>query len=566
MSRWSNPSSRRGFLGRTGGLAATAGLAAALGDGLTCRDGSAGRPPAGRTQSDGTTLSDGTTPRGAATGYPAPGTITADDLVDAGTLWSWTERMAGHGPRLPGSDAHRRHIDDLAERLAGYGLTVTRHPTRLSAWLADSWSLRVVDGDGRSHTVPVAAYRPHSGETPARGVTAAVVDVGAGDEPDYRRTPVAGAIVLADGAVARLSASVLGDLADHVHPPEARSGLANEDYSRVWLGVPPQPSLETARRHGAVAMIEILHLSPALAAGQYTPHQQEHAALPTLHVDAEQGARLRSLLARGPLTATLTLTASRRETTVDYLTALLPGSGAPPPAPARTRAPVPAPTPAGPTRATGAAEPRLTPGAVLVATHTDGQNAVEENGGPALLALAEYFSRFPARDRPRDLLFLFSPNHMVSEAATVKPDAWLRGHPEIMNNVAMALAAEHLGTMAWDDRGGTAAYRPTGRSELVTVPVGHSDTLRELAIDEVKASDLTRSAVLRPFQNGLYGEGTFPYRLGIPTIAFISGPAYLVQVAPGDNLDKLDRALLHRHTLFLARLLSRMLALPTAKP
>lgn len=469
-----------------------------------------------------------------------PGPVRAEDLVDADTLWGWVERMTAAGPRFTGSAAHRRYLDDLERQLRGHGLTVTRYPTRLDQWIARSWSLRVTDSAGVTHDIPVASYRPHAGETGPAGVSGPLVDLGAGDDEAYRAAGGAGAgggltgaVVLVDAPVARLQASVLTDLAYSVHPPSARAEFAAEDYSRVWLGVPAPPDPAVALSHGAVAMIEAGDQSPALAAGQYTPHQQEHVGLPALRLDREQAARLRTLLARGPARATVVLTADRERTTVDYLLARLPGAS---------------------------------PRAVLVGTHTDGQNAVEENGGPALLALAEYLSRYPAAARPRDLLFLFSPNHMTADVATEKPDAWLREHPEITSTVDMALVAEHLGTLGWDDQGGTGPYRPTGRAEPVAVAVGHSDTLRGLAEDELRADGVIRAGVQKPFQNGLYGEGTFPYRLGIPTIALITGPTYLLQVSEGDSLDKLDRGLLHRQTLLLARLLTRMMDLPSGPP
>jgi hypothetical protein len=490
-------------------------------------------------------------------GLGGPGLGGLAGLVGPDALWESVERMVSFGPRLPGSAAHHRYVDDLDARLRGLGLAVTRHPVPLARWLAEDWSLRVVDARGASVTVPVASYRPYSGETSTRGVTATVVDVGAGGAADYRGRSVAGAIVLADAPVARLRAEVLTDLADAVEPPDERTRLAAEDYSRVWLGIPAPPDLALARRHGAVAMIEILDLPPPLAAGQYTPHQQEHADLPTLHVDREQGARLRALLALGPLAATVVLAARHDDSTVDYLLARLPGHGRGRGADADAGAGADGGARAGAVRAGGD---------VLVATHTDGQNAIEENGGPALLALAERLARRPPARRGRDAVFLFSPAHMAADAATVKPDAWLRRHPQLRASLAMALVAEHLGAMGWDEGGGTAPYGPTGRTEPVVVAVGHSDRLRRLALDEVRTSGLARAGVLPPAGDGLYGEGTFPYRLGLPTVAFISGPAYLLQVGPGDQLDKLDPALLHRHTVFLARLLDRMLALPAPDP
>ena len=109
-------------------------------------------------------------------------------------------------------------------------------------------------------------------------------------------------------------------------------------------------------------------------------------------------------------------------------------------------------------------------------------------------------------------------------------------------------------------------YGPTGQSEFVAVPVGNSAVLQQVAIEEIQLSNLVRSGVMKPRDGGLYGEGTYPYLVGLPTIAYISGPSYLVQIEDGDNLDKLDKALLHRQTGFLARVLSRMLELPSPTP
>jgi hypothetical protein len=514
---------RRAFLARLGRATTTVGLGGFLGASALAACSS----PGARSSSKRA--------RRAFDSCPVPGAVAASDLVDVDTLWHWVEEMVGFGPRITGSRAHRSYLDFLHEQLESFGLRVTRSPVALDEWEARAWSLEVVDAHHEHHTIPVAYYRPHSGETPARGVTAAVVDVGAGAEADYRGRDVQGRIVLVDWTIPNLTAAVWTTVADYVHPPDIAAQLAHEPFARIWLGIPAPPSLEVAKEHGAVAMIEVVDMSAANAHGQFSPHQQEHVGLPALHVDRVQGARLRELMQVGPLDATLVLDASYGRSSIDYLHAEVPGSGA-------------------------------EPGSVLLMTHTDGQNAIEENGGPALLALADYVTRLPRRCRPRDVTLLFSPNHMTAINSTVKPDTWLREHPEVLGRSAMALVAEHLGAMAWDDDPDTGRYRSSGVSELVAVPVGNSDTLRRLAIDAVKAADLRRAAVVRPREGGLYGEGTFPYRLGLPTIAFITGPSYLVQVTDGDDLDKLDRRLLHEQAVFLARVLSRMLSLPSARP
>lgn len=456
---------------------------------------------------------------------PLPGDIPESAMMSSDALWERTLHMASYNFRHAGSPTHQRYLNSVEAQFNAYGLSVKRYPTPLKYWEAKRWSLRVKDSHGRVHIVPVAYYRPYSGETPAKGVTATVVDVRTGQAADYENTDVKGKIVLADLTIPKVTTAVLAPLTLFSKDPAPE----DEDYSRM----PSQgiaPDLALARQHGAVAMINIIDRSPAEVSGQFYPHQQHYVGLPALHLDRIQGAKLRALMAAGPITAKLVLTAIKKDSEVDYLAAELPGNGS-------------------------------LEGAILVLTHSDGQNAVEENGVPAVMSMVEYFSRLPLKCRPRDILFLLSGTHMVSSEGAVHSDTFLKEHPEIKNRIKAALAPEHLGTMNWTEDKTTGAYAPTGQSELAIVGVGNSQGLTRLAIDAVASSDLSRTYVLAPYKD-LYGEGTGPYRAGIPTITFITGPSYLVQVAPHANIDKLDQALMHRQMVWLNRLLSRMLNMP----
>ena len=110
----------------------------------------------------------------------------------------------------------------------------------------------------------------------------------------------------------------------------------------------------------------------------------------------------------------------------------------------------------------------------------------------------------------------------------------------------------------------TMRQNQMGQSEFAGVPVGNSAVLHKIAIEEIQASNLVRSGVMKRRNGGSYGDGTYPYLVGLPTIAYVSGPNYLVQGDDGDHLDKLDEVLIHRQTAFVARVLSRMLDLPSA--
>ncbi|MBO2451902.1 hypothetical protein J4573_32780 [Actinomadura barringtoniae] len=443
------------------------------------------------------------------------------DLVDSGTLMSWVKAMSDLGPRFTGGHAHRRYVDLVEAQLRSCGLTVGRHPVPINAWEAGAWSLTVEDVGGRTHRLP-SSYRPYSGQTSSDGVRGELIEVGAGQPADYEGKDVRGRVVVADYPLPRMPFGAVFPLADYIHQPE---DLRNEDYTRLWQTVPAQLSLDLARQHGAIAMVDIIDLPPDHTRLQYSPHQQPQSGLPALHLDRVEGRLLRDLM-RAPAKATVTLTAATQRTTIDYLTAELKGNGS-------------------------------LPGAVMVGTHTDGQNAIEENGVPAVLALARYFAALPQASRPRDVLFVLSPNHMTAHNHTPDLRTWLEQNPALRDRIVACLVPEHLGAQGWTENG------PTDRSEPAVLGTGNSDALTALVIDQVKEHDLARTAVLKPFNDGLYGEATYPYRLGIPTATLISGPAYLVQVAPNGHLDRIDPDLMHTQTVFLASLLTNMLALPT---
>ncbi|MEU0545343.1 hypothetical protein ABZ319_36260 [Nocardia sp. NPDC005978] len=456
-------------------------------------------------------------PRGAAAAPPGP------DLLDAETMWRWVERMAACGPRFTGSPAHRRWIDSLAAELASFGLEVERFPTPLKYWNARDWSLTVTEATGETHRIPVAYYWPYSGTTPAEGITGLVADAAGGAD-------LTGRIAMVDRPVTKLVAGVFAPVTVTARPRTLLLDSAFEDISRLWLGATGE-KLSALRERGALAAISILPFAPEDARGQYTPHQQPQDGLPGLHLDREQGARLRAMLARGPVTATLTLTADTDPfATIDYLVATVPGNG-------------------------------NKPGAVLLMTHTDGQNAIEENGAAAVLAMADYFTKIPVGHRDRDICVVFSPTHMTSSSSGVHPDRWLEQHPEIRDRIVAAVVPEHLGALQWDS-GADGSWQATGAPEMLVLGVGNNEQLTGTVAAALDSSDLDRTIVARPYTNNLYGEATGPFRLGIPTVTAIAGPNYLIRVSPGGELDRLDPVLAHRQTRFLTGLTEQLLRAP----
>src|SRR4051812_49890109 len=64
--------------------------------------------------------------------------------------------------------------------------------------------------------------------------------------------------------------------------------------------------------------------------------------------------------------------------------------------------------------------PGGSPQRIVIDSHTDGTNAVEDNGPVAMVAMLRYFASLPVECRPRTLQFAFSTAHFYQRGA--KPD------------------------------------------------------------------------------------------------------------------------------------------------
>src|SRR5262249_44337871 len=95
---------------------------------------------------------------------------------------------------------------------------------------------------------------------------------------------------------------------------------------------------------------------------------------------------------------------------------------------------------------------------IIVNTHTDGNNATEENGGLGAVALAQYFSRLPKRARRRTLVFVLATGHFAG-AYVPSIRGFIERHPDLVKRAVGALTVEHLACREWLDNS-SMQYRP----------------------------------------------------------------------------------------------------------
>jgi hypothetical protein len=250
--------------------------------------------------------------------------------------------------------------------------------------------------------------------------------------------------------------------------------------------------------------------------------------IPALYVDRDTGRRLRGLAASHPRTRLTLVSKETEKETTDSLVAILPGDDS-------------------------------TDEVMLVSTHTDGQNAFEENGGVALLEIARYFSalraRHPGRRLKRTLVFSAFSGHFGPTLPQAQ--GFVDRHPDLVKRAAACLTVEHFGATEWLDD--ARAYYPTNQNELASI--WHSQTaIAAILVETMRDNDLRRTSALRPAGDYMLAVGGPYHKAGIPTLSYIAGPNYLLAVDPRPrhgHIDKLDPVRFHRELVWCIDTLQR---------
>ncbi len=409
-------------------------------------------------------------------------------------LRAWSDALDAIGMRATASPVHERFIDTLIDRLRSVGVQqVGSEPVPVTTWSVGTWSLHLGEEE-----VPTASYVPYSGSTAEDGTTAPLVVVDATSPPP--RGSLAGKIALFAVPTSPVAYSTMEAISYGVFDPEHLLD-PTALYSRPWGGVAGLISfLDTLPAAGAVGCVGVIDLPAAGARGSYYPYDGVVRSVPGVLVDAEAGARLQSAASRGAV-ARLTLTASTERRVSRNVVGVVPG---------RSKE------------------------IVLVNSHTDGPNAVEDNGPDAIVAMCQYLARLPRTARPRTVMVSFTTGHFHGGVGQV---AFVRDHrATTLPDTVCAVTLEHLGALEWaqDARGEMAL---TGRPELGVVFVPENAAMVSAAMRALRRANAGPAMALRPYVDapgspngyGWPGEGTQLWTDGhVMTMNYITGPTYLL--------------------------------------
>ncbi len=401
------------------------------------------------------------------------------------------------GLRVTGNAAHEALIARVEKQWRELGLHVNSDVRTFTRWDLPEERAQALWVDGQP--VKVASVFPYSGVTGPEGTSGRLVWL---PGPVHRWRHAAGKIAVVPVENLRL-------------PMRALVG--------TWFDAPPWPTTSNPLIPATIAGFD-LHKAAAAgvkgvvfawrgiteqeAAGQYVPFTFDYQGTPAVFVAGRHAQAMRNAAQRGA-TATLTLAASMLPDVVTRtLWATVPGTERP--------------------------EETL-----LIVTHSDGTNMVEENGHIALVELAR---EVVARPPKRSVVFVLTTGHLRIPAMTSKGQAttrWLENHPEWWNGgsgqrrAVAGLALEHFGAREYAVHA-DGSYAPTGRIEPELLYANNAEMAR-LAQKHWAPGTAARISKPRPLIQ--FGEGEPLLQHGIPAISLITTPAYLLADIKGDLVD-----------------------------
>ena len=263
--------------------------------------------------------------------------------------------------------------------------------------------------------------------------------------------------------------------------------------------------------------------------GDYYPFNGGFVGIPTLFVDKATGQILKDAESDGA-SVTLTLAATVEDDTTDHLYGFLKGR---------------------------------TDDTVIMGLHSDGQNALEENGIPAIMGIAEYFSQIPKQFRNKTIGIVFSTGHMTPMWEQSDNDmeiaGWCHMHPDILEKTVAAISPEHFAALK-------AEITPSGTYEATTEPYTYHVTPSTESLWDVceplaqgrHAMDcgIIDVPLLKYLMVGSalgWLENKVPV-VGGMALDGLSGPHYLTNMETG-GLDKIDKDLFWEQTKVYSQIL-----------
>ncbi len=412
------------------------------------------------------------------------------------------DKMNSFGTRLTGSKGNNDFIAYLKKEIKGMGFEIISDTKKFKRWESTNEKLVLHTANG-DVDVKVSSAHPYSGITGPKGVTGKLQTKGVHRD----------IVVLKMKDFEKLTARFPFDQ-KRAYPKKLR--LSPSYRGPVTTSFVKTVSLLIQSFLGAKGAILIWQgMSDEMVEGQYLNFILGYMGVPAVWVNEHEGEKVLKALEAGEK-ATLTLEGNiEKNAKGESFCAIVPGKNK--------------------------------KEAVIINTHTDGTNCVEENGAIGMLEMMRYFKK----NKPeRTLIFVFTTGHfripdfshkhgIVDQSTSL----WLHNHKELWDGKGKHIKAvagvtvEHLGCTEWKDVDGV--YKQTNDVDIEIVYTGNK-VMDDIYFEAIKDRKQIRTVTLHPHNLLHFGEGQSLFNVGIPDIALVTAPDYLCVVSDSAEMEKFN--------------------------
>ena len=428
------------------------------------------------------------------------------------------QAMNACGIRLTGSAGHKAFIKNLQAKIRAMGLDYYTDPYRFNRWEESSKSLAILSDDGEEN-IHISSSFPYSGETPDEGIEAELAHIG---EKHIGFIGAKDKIAVVhidelDFLPSTLAFHKRRSIPEDLNVPEKYNGPVATAFVNF-------PFLQVAKDSGCAAVICVWRgMSDEMTEGQYLPFILDYQGIPAIWLNATEGERVIKA-ADEHKTARLTLTADREfNCSTETFYSIIEGE--------------------------------KKDEAIIINTHTDGVNCIEENGAITMLAMMDYFRK---KVPSRTLIFVFVTGHFRlprfksnAGGGVQATSKWLAAHPDLWDGknghikAVASVGVEHLGCRRFKTVDGE--YKEVGDTEIEMVYTGNKQ-LDDVYYKALEGRERVNTITMRGHNFLHFGEGQPPMNVGIPDISLCTAPDCLTVISDSHEIEKFDISLMYEQS------------------
>ena len=420
-------------------------------------------------------------------------------------IQSGMETMNGFGLRLTGSSGQQRFVDYLKDEIHKMGFKTYSDLYSFDRWEEKHSSIKIINSNG-DEEIEVTSAWPYSGETDENGITEEIVEI-FGKHINY--LPARGKIALVkvkdlEKVPTGFAFNQRNSYPTGLSLPKNYKGPVADSFVKI-------PLISVAKAMGVKAVICIWEgMSDEMVKGQYLPFIMDYQGIPALWVGEESGEKLKKA-AKEKKKVNLVLTAEKENnaTTESFYTVI---------------------------------EGKNKKEAIIINTHTDGINCVEENGSIAMLEMMRHLKDMKL---DRTLIFVFVTGHFrlpnFKQHDIQASSKWLKNHRDMWDGkkghikAVASLGVEHLGCTEWKDKDGK--YQCTNPIDVELVYTANN-AMDKVYYDSLEGRIMVRTVTVKGHNFLHFGEGQPPRNVGIPDISLVTAPDYLTAINETHQMEK----------------------------